>query len=82
MLARHLVLIQSHIPLAFSQSALSSELVREKAGADTASMMIKVTAARLFIPVISPERPFRLPVPRGWGSSLAPLVAKQVLAQR
>ena len=47
MLAKHLVSIQSHIPLAFSQSALSSVLVREKAGADTA--ITKVITARLFI---------------------------------
>jgi hypothetical protein len=48
MLARHLVLTQSHIPLAFSQSALSSVLVREKAGADTATAITKVSIARFF----------------------------------
>ena len=49
MLAKHLVLIQSHVPLAFSQSALSSVLVREKAGADSAIANTKVITARLFI---------------------------------
>ena len=48
-LAKHLVLIQSHIPLAFSQSALSSLLVREKAGADNASVITKITPVRLLI---------------------------------
>jgi len=50
MLAKHLVLTQSHIPLAFSQSVLSSVLVRDKAGVDTAMAITKVTAAKFFIP--------------------------------
>ena len=49
MLAKHLVLIQSHVPLAFSQSALSSVLVREKAGAAIANAITKVITARFFI---------------------------------
>ena len=50
MLAKHLVLTQSHIPLAFSQSVLSSVLVRDKAGADAAIAITKVSIARFFIP--------------------------------
>jgi|SRR6185503_14617082 hypothetical protein len=49
MLAKHLVLIQSHVPLAFSQSALSSVLVREKAGAASVDAITKVITARFFI---------------------------------
>src|SRR6185369_16068798 len=49
MLAKHLVLIQSHVPLAFSQSALSSVLVREKAGVASANAITKVITARFFI---------------------------------
>jgi hypothetical protein len=49
MLAKHLVLIQSHVPLAFSQSALSSVLVREKAGAASVNAITKVITARFFI---------------------------------
>ena len=48
MLAKHLVLTQSHIPLAFSQSALSSVLVREKAGVDSGTAITKVSIARFF----------------------------------
>jgi hypothetical protein len=49
MLAKQLVLIQSHVPLAFSQSALSSALVREKAGAASVNAITKVITARFFI---------------------------------
>ena len=49
MLAKHLVLIQSHVPLAFSQSALSSVLVREKAGAASANAITKVITPRFFV---------------------------------
>jgi len=49
MLAKHLVLNQSHVPLAFSQSALSSVLVREKAGAASANAITKVITPRFFV---------------------------------
>jgi hypothetical protein len=58
-LAKHLVLIQSHVPFAFSQSALSSVLMREKVGAVIAGVITKLTAAKLFIPTgtMSPKTP-------------------------
>ena len=74
MLAKHLVLSQSHVPLAFSQSALSSVLVREKAGVASANAITKVITARFFITAgaMNSKRGYNYTVPTAELLSSAP----------